>query len=382
MSEDRNPWESVRARLLADFDLERVPSNVWGLVVTGLGLVLVVAHFLNLTESHPLGTLVIGVIVPILLTGGVMIPFGLILALPTDSAHERHVTFLRDIGPWVAGWMVVGMGWMAIAGAGSVLYQSGVELTATDSIYLVAIFAAYGVVPGTITGYYYGRTVQTATEVAERERLLTVFMRVLRHNFRNEMNVILGELGLAERLSPEEAARHVRKASRQGRDLMKTVEKQRYLVGIVTDPKAPQVQSLSEVIEKAVETTRENHPGADVSVSDSPACSIRAHPQIDRAIVELLENAIVHSTETRPRAVIEIDRGTDRVVLSIHDSGARIPMEEMAILSTESDPTQLEHGSGLGLWIVDRLIDQSGGSFDVKSDEEKNEVVLRLPIAA
>ncbi|MFW5922111.1 MAG: sensor histidine kinase [Halodesulfurarchaeum sp.] len=372
----------MRDHLLMDFDPEVVPSIAWGLFVTGLGFVFAFGHAFHLTETHPLGTLVIGVVIPLLITVGVMIPFGLLLALPKDSFHERRVTFIRQVGPWMAGWMVIGMGWMGIAGAGSVLYQTGVELATTDSIYLIAIFTSYGVIPGSITGYYYGRTVQSATEVLERERHLTVFTRVLRHNFRNEMNVILGELGLAEELAPAEAGKHVRKASRHGRDLMETVEKQRYLVGIVTDPEPPVVQSLAGVLETAVESTREKHPGAVISMPDSISVSVTAHPQIDRAIVELLENAIEHSTAETPRAVVEVRREDGQVVLSIHDSGARIPIEEISVLGDDTAPNQLEHGSGLGLWIVDRLVDQSDGSFEVKTDSAAgNEVLVRLQVA-
>ncbi|MDZ7850778.1 MAG: HAMP domain-containing sensor histidine kinase [Halodesulfurarchaeum sp.] len=382
MSEDLDPWRSVFDHLLTDFDPEVVPSIAWGLFVTGLGFVFAFGHAIHLRESHPLGTVLIGVVIPLLIAVGIMIPFGLILALPNDSFQKNRVAFIRQLGPWMAGWMAVGMGWMGIAGVGSVLYQAGVGLYTVDSAYLVAIFASYGVIPGTITGYYYGRTVQSATEVAERERHLTVFMRVLRHNFRNEMNVILGELGLAEELSPQEAAKHVRKASRHGQSLMETVEKQRYLVGIVTDPEPPQVQLLSGIVETAVEEIRERYPGAVVSAPDPPQISVSAHPQIDRALVELLENAIVHSTAETPRAVIEIGREADQVALSIHDSGTRIPTEEISILAGDTDPDQLEHGSGLGLWIVDRLIDQSGGSFEAGTGPDGgNEVVLWLPLA-
>lgn len=380
--DESDPWGAVRDHFRPDVDPEVVPSIAWGLAVIVLGFLFAYVHLSHLSEPQPLGKLVIGVVVPFLISAFVVIPFGVILSLPTDSFHERRVAFIREVGPWIAGWMVLGMGWMGIAGVGSILYQPGWELSRTDSIHLIAIFASYGVIPGMITGHYYGRTVQTATEVAERERNLTVFMRVLRHNFRNEMNVLLGELGLAEEMAPAEAAKHVRKASTHGRDLMETVEKQRDLVQIVTDPESPEVQALSGIVSTAVESTRERYPGAVVSAPDSLSVSVWAHPQIDRAIVELLENAIVHSGSETPRAVVETSLEADHIVVSIHDSGSHIPTEETSILVGEMDPNQLEHGSGLGLWIVDRLIDQSGGSVDVKTDPAGgNAVLLRLQLA-
>jgi signal transduction histidine kinase len=246
----------------------------------------------------------------------------------------------------------------------------------------VIIFASYGVIPGSITGYYYGRTVQAWSAVAERERHLTIFMRVLRHNFRNEMNVLLGELGLAAETAEGPTATHVENAASRGRDLMSTVEKQRCLVEIVADPAQPQVHDLSTVLDSAVERVSGEYPAAEVTSEDPGDTRILAHPQIERAITELLENAIVHSTAAPPRAVVEFARASECAVLSIHDSGARIPPEETSILTAETDPTQLEHGSGLGLWIVNRLVTQSNGSFHVEDDDSAgNTVVVRLPLA-
>ncbi len=101
---------------------------------------------------------------------------------------------------------------------------------------------------------------------------------------------------------------------------------------------------------------------------------------IDRAVAELVENAIRHCPDEHPRILIEGGRTNGRVVLSVSDSGPAIPSTETDILTKELEPDQLTHGSGLGLWIVDRLTEQSNGHLAIERTEGVgNTVILELP---
>ncbi|MEF8773012.1 sensor histidine kinase [Halodesulfurarchaeum sp.] len=368
-------------RLASDFDPEDVPTLAWGTLMAGLGFLLAAVHFSHIGEARALWASVVGVLLPFAISVGGIMSFGVLLVLPREQFGQHQVDFIRRTGPWVAGWMFFGMLWMSIAGAGSVIYQSSQGLFEPGSVFLIAIFASYGAIPGVITGYYYGRTAQAATEIAERERYLAVFSRVLRHNFRNQMNLLLGELDLAEQEAPPDASTHVDRAGAYGRDLMETVEKQRFLVETVTEPKSPRNQRGSAVIRKAVDSVREMYPESAVSVDTNGDTVVSAHPQIDRALMELLENAIVHSTDSASAVTLESRRANDSIVVSVSNAGPPIPASEKAILTRDHEPNQLHHGSGLGLWIVDRLTEQSHGSVEIqRSETVRNTVSLELPI--
>jgi signal transduction histidine kinase len=368
------------ARLARDFDPEDIPTLAWGVLMIVLGFLLTSVHAGNLGELRSFWTFVIGSILPFGITIAGIIPFGFLLVLPREEFGQQQVDFIRRIGPWVAGWIFVGMLWMSIAGAGSVIYQSSQGLFQPDSVFLIAIFASYGAVPGAITGYYYGRTAQAATKIAERERYLAVFSRVLRHNFRNQMNLLLGELDLADQSAPPTTSAHVHRAGTYGRDLMETVEKQRFLVETVTEPKSPRNQRVSDVIREAVDSVREMYPDTAVTVNATAKAAVSAHPQIDRAIMELLENAIVHGIEPCSVVALESRRENGSIIVSVSNDGPPIPTSEKAILTQDLEPNQLHHGSGLGLWIVDRLTEQSNGRLEIqRSDSQRNSISLELP---
>ena len=368
------------ARLRREFDPEAVPTIAWGVLLAGLGLLLAIIHGGHIGESRPAWALFIGVVVPFGISLGGILPFGLFLSLPMANLNELNLEFLRRIGPWVAGWMLLGMVWMGLAGAGSVLYQSTQSLFEPESLTLIAIFGSYGAIPGGITGYYYGRTAQAASEIAERERYLAVFSRVLRHNFRNQMNLLLGALDIASRSAQPTTTAHISRAETFGEDLMDTVEKQRFLVETVTEQKSPRTQRLSRVIETAAESVRTAYPESTLRVGELNGEMVSAHPEIDRAFVELLENAVRHSDEAPSRVAIESRLENGSVVVSVSDSGPAIPSTERAILTQDLEPNQLRHGSGLGLWIVDRLTAQSQGTLEIQhTPGAGNTVLLELP---
>jgi K+-sensing histidine kinase KdpD len=91
-------------------------------------------------------------------------------------------------------------------------------------------------------------------------------------------------------------------------------------------------------------------------------------------MTELVENAIVHSTD--PAQVgIDVDRtadGTPR--LRVTDDGPGIPDRERELL-TGAGETQLEHGLGVGLWFVNWAVSQLGAELEFERADTDGTVV-------
>ena len=71
------------------------------------------------------------------------------------------------------------------------------------------------------------------------------------------------------------------------------------------------------------------------------------------------------------RGVTITDRPDGRVRIAVTDDGPGIPDEEWAVVAGDSEITQLQHASGLGLWLVKWVADRHGGDLtrlDVGSD--------------
>jgi PAS domain S-box-containing protein len=220
---------------------------------------------------------------------------------------------------------------------------------------------------------------------------LELFGRILRHNLRNELNVVMGKLELirtnadgsdtSERATEAiQTCQELADLSDDIRRLQDTLKRERTRAERTTD--------LVTVTKDAVREVRERHPAADVSVYLPELARVRAGGDIGWAVYELLENAVVHAEREDPSVEVRI-RHTSRsprdggtwVVLTIADNGPGIPELERAVVEDASTRTALDHGSGVGLWVAWELVQLYEGELDLgrRSDGAGTVVHVRLP---
>ncbi|MNV82710.1 Sensor kinase CusS [compost metagenome] len=90
-----------------------------------------------------------------------------------------------------------------------------------------------------------------------------------------------------------------------------------------------------------------------------------------RALSNLLSNAIRHSPESKPVA-LRIERSGSEVRLSVENQGPGVPAEHQSRLFERfyrvgSGRSRLEGGTGLGLAIVKSIMQLHGGRVEVSS---------------
>ncbi|MGM0371094.1 MAG: sensor histidine kinase [Halobacteriota archaeon] len=278
--------------------------------------------------------------------------------------------------------MILGMGWMAVAGTGAVLYESAEGTSLSHSYFLILIFATYGCLPGLFTGWHDGTRRKQHETIATREDQLVVLSRILRHNLRNAMNVILGRATTIKRNGSDQLAAHAQEILDTGQYLMAMTEKERILVETLVNPAQSRALNLDPVLKGVVERLRGEYPNAKISVPTSTDCRIRAVPEIEQAVGELIENGIVHTNADHPRVAISIDCSNSFVTIQITDNGETIPAEEIALLTDTQTETQLTHGSGIGLKLANRIIIQSDGKLEFDTSEQVGtQVFVTLPRA-
>jgi signal transduction histidine kinase len=225
-------------------------------------------------------------------------------------------------------------------------------------------------------------TLQDVTSLVLRERLVTVLNRVLRHNLRNDMSVVRGNAELlAERVEDDRladsadtivsTADSLLALGERARDLSNTVDPE----GVAADPVA-----VEPLVSDLVADCRDRFPGATLSVSLPAEFAVRGDPELLRALLgNLLENAIVHTDD--PEVTVTGADGPDETcTITVADDGPGIPDHEVAVLE-DGEETALEHGSGLGLWVVQAATAALGGDVRFEADDEGTTVTVSLPAA-
>lgn len=212
------------------------------------------------------------------------------------------------------------------------------------------------------------------TDLRSHEERLAVLNRVLRHNVRNELTVVLGHLeGIAERLpddpSVETARKHARRVvdlSEQTREVVETLDRER---------REPARIDASRVVERVADRFRDAYPAAEIGCDAEPTRAVVATRDIlEVAVVNLVENAIEHNDSEDPSVRIECEPDGDRVRISVADDGPGIPATERSVL-VEGNETPLHHGSGLGLWLVHWIVTTSGGELRFEENDPRGSVV-------
>ncbi|PCR91490.1 sensor histidine kinase [Natrinema ejinorense] len=202
--------------------------------------------------------------------------------------------------------------------------------------------------------------VRDITQRKEREQYLQVLNRVLRHNLRNDLTVVIGyaEL-LCERLDHPELATAADTLRETATDLARTSEKTRAIQYALDRDSDLQPIDVADVLEVAIDEA--DIDDGTLTVTTRGDCRAWADPGLRLVVDNLLENAVRH-TGPEPTIDAAAVREGDRVRLSVSDDGPGIPPAEIGVITGESDITQLTHSSGLGLWLVRWMVDSYGGT--------------------
>ncbi|MFB6266478.1 MAG: MASE3 domain-containing protein [Halodesulfurarchaeum sp.] len=215
-------------------------------------------------------------------------------------------------------------------------------------------------------GLYEGGRIEHYSDITdrkEREKALQVMDRVLRHNLRNELNVILGHADAVVDRTPSERRQAATAIGETGMGLLEVAEKQRTIVSLLTEPRSMTDHDLARICREATAETREEHPGATVTMDCPPGINVQGVSAFPAAIVELLDNGIRHDSSPAPSVRLTASRQNGTVDIRITDHGPGIPAAERDVLLEDGEIGPLFHGSGLGLWLVNHLVRQSGGSL-------------------
>ncbi|GEM_PF-354232 len=204
-----------------------------------------------------------------------------------------------------------------------------------------------------------------------REERLAVLTRVLRHNFRNDLNVISGftERAIADVDDPETTSRLERVTATANR-LLRAGETARKVERLLDEHHTPIPIPLSAAVAEAIDSLPDELLAEATVTVDVPASlTVSVVERFPEAVAELVDNAIRHNDSSAPTVAIRAATLPNEswASLVVADDGPGVPPAERAVLTGEE--TQLDHASGLGLWYVNWIVTAANGSFDISESK-------------
>jgi PAS domain S-box-containing protein len=217
------------------------------------------------------------------------------------------------------------------------------------------------------------------TARVRNRRHLEVIQRVMRHNMRNDLTKVRGWTEImAEEADPEKRAEQFETVERILDKWESMIEKMKQMRQVIRSQKGQRTTAeAGSLVEHAVAPIREEYPDTTV-VTDISGNESREVPRtLQRAVRELVENAAkVNNGST---VEVELTRPeSDWIEISVRDDGPGMPEMEADLLET-GEETPLNHGQGLGLWMVRMIVTGAGGDASVETTDDGTEVCLRVP---
>ena len=227
---------------------------------------------------------------------------------------------------------------------------------------------------------------------AEKEKMRANLLRAVSHDLRTPLTGIIGNsesmLENSGRMTEEEKHDIVSSIDSDARWLLNMVENLLSVTRIDDTnagvSKTPEV--VDEVVSAAVSKFKRNSPGTEVivKVPDEPVMVDMDALLIQQVLLNIMQNAKVHSKSSGPIEINVAEEGSD-VSFSVRDHGIGIPEEKLETIfdgegygNAGSNPDGYK-GMGIGLSICKTIVTAHGGSIEARNLDEGAEFIFRLP---
>ncbi len=223
------------------------------------------------------------------------------------------------------------------------------------------------------------------TEQKRREQELELLNRLVRHDIRNDMTVVLGWAELLEDHVDAEGSAYLQKILASGEHVIELTEVSRDHVEtiVATEDLTLEPIPIRSVLETELSLREESFPEAEfVLESTPPDVAVAADSMLSSVFRNLLNNAVQHNDEETPVVEVSCEARDDEVEVRIADNGPGLPDDQKDVVFGRGERGLGSPGAGIGLYLVETLVTQYGGDVWAEDNEPKGTVfVVVLPRA-
>ncbi|WP_302082331.1 PAS domain S-box protein [Salinibaculum rarum] len=204
--------------------------------------------------------------------------------------------------------------------------------------------------------------------VEEQRDELEVLNQMVRHDIRNDLQLVSTYTDLLGEHVDDDGREYVEMVQESTQNAIALTKTARDLseAMLQSEPDA-EPKRLRESLRAQVDSVASTHGDADIAIDGSiPSVSVNANDMLDSVFWNILTNAVEHNDKDVPEVTVSATARSECVVVQIADNGPGVPDGQKADIFGKGEKGLESGGTGIGLYLVQTLVDAYGGDVWVE----------------
>lgn len=213
-------------------------------------------------------------------------------------------------------------------------------------------------------------------ELQVRSEKLELINRIVRHDIKNDIQLLTSWTEILSEYVEQEGEQYVSRIHKTCEHIEELTIISRDFVDSIADEEASELEpvGLRHILQNEIDKKRRAFEDAEISVEGYSGVTVEANELLSSVFGNLLSNAIRHNDKSTPVIEVRIEERQETVIVWIADNGPGIPDDQKETIFRRNEMGTESPGSGLGLYLVDTLVDQFGGDIWVEDNKPEGSV--------
>lgn len=225
---------------------------------------------------------------------------------------------------------------------------------------------------------------QFEEELKEQRDTLETLNAMVRHDIRNDLQLTLSSLELLGSHVKPQGEDHLATALESTEQAIQLTVAARDIADVLLrDGAERHAVALESTLVGEIESIRKEYPDLTVTIDGTiPRIEVQADKMLSSLFRNLLTNAVTHNDSDNPTITVSATADDHEARIRLSDNGPGIPKDERESVFEKGKKGEQSDGTGIGLYLVNRLAESYGGSVEiVDGDSEGATFVVTLPLA-
>jgi len=209
---------------------------------------------------------------------------------------------------------------------------------------------------------------------------LETLNEVLRHDIRNDLQLIEAYAEMLEDHVDDEGREQLKKVQQSTDNAISLTKTAGDLANVLLRPEGDAhigSVSVKPILSAEFEEVRDMNPEATMTITDSlPAVDVVAGELLSSVFRNLLKNAIQHNDKDHVEIDVSVEVDDETAVVRVADNGPGVRDELKADIFGKGNKGLDSAGTGIGLYLVQTLLDGYGGSVHVEDNDPEGAVFV------